>query len=71
MTVLKDHSGKVSMMRVALATSLVAGCTLIVAGIFAVLTTIPEGSVLVNAGAGLMSVGSISKAFQSRQEQVL
>lgn len=64
----KDNQGKVSMMRVALAVCLVAGFLLITGGIVATFKELSGAGTLVNAGAGLMSVSGISKAFQSRGE---
>lgn len=65
---LRDKDNKPSMMRLAMMVSMVMGSLLILSGIYGVLSVVDNATVLVNAGAGLMSVSGISKAFQARVE---
>lgn len=66
----KDHKDKISMMRVALAVSLLMGSCLITGGITAVFMQLSGATALVNAGVGLISISGISKVFQARIEHV-
>lgn len=69
MSALQNHHGKTSMMRMSLAISLGTGVVLSLSGAAAIFLKIPDASVLVNAGVGLMSIGSIAKAAQSNWER--
>jgi hypothetical protein len=66
---LRDHSGKISSMRLGFATCLGAGALLVAAGIIAMFAGLDGAEVAMSTGAGMMTGSGFAKAIQSQAER--
>lgn len=69
MSVFKDHSGKVSMMRVGFFVTLALGVALCAAGAVAVFYAAKDAATLLTIGGGMITSGGWAKAVQTRWER--
>lgn len=68
MSCFKDHKNKLSMMRIGFMVSLVLGTILTLAGTVAMFMKLPDTSVALTLGTGLIGSSAFAKALQSRYE---
>jgi len=68
MQILKDKSGKTSMMRVAVMLSMIIGSIVSIAGTVAMFYNIPAAGTAITAGLTLIGSGGWAKSFQRKYE---
>lgn len=69
MTLMRDHKGKLSMMRAGAIYCMVVGSILTFAGTVAAFMSLSDAGTLITTGSGLMASSGWAKAIQSKWER--
>lgn len=69
MCVFKDHTGKISMMRVGFFVTLIVGSILCVGGLAAIYYGLAEAGTAIASGSAMMTGSGFAKSIQSKWEK--